>query len=64
MANLRGGLRGRGGRFAALTPGLVQESDELYLLSAADRNVKVRDGLMDIKLLRRSTRTAWSGGSR
>ena len=38
--------------FAALTPGPVQESDELYLLSAADRNVKVRDGLMDIKLLR------------
>ena len=38
--------------FAALAPGPVQESDELYLLSAADRNVKVRDGLMDIKLLR------------
>jgi len=38
--------------FAALTPGLVQESDELYLLSAAHGSVKVRDGLMDIKLLR------------
>jgi exopolyphosphatase/guanosine-5'-triphosphate,3'-diphosphate pyrophosphatase len=38
--------------FAALTPGPVQESDELYLLSPADQNVKVRDGLMDIKLLR------------
>ena len=37
---------------AALTPGPVQESDEFYLLSAAGANVKVRDGLMDIKLLR------------
>ena len=26
--------------FAALTPGPVQESDELYLLSPADQNVK------------------------
>jgi exopolyphosphatase / guanosine-5'-triphosphate,3'-diphosphate pyrophosphatase len=38
--------------FAALTPGPVQDSDELYLLSAADSNVKVRDDLLDIKLLR------------
>ena len=37
---------------AALTPGPVKESDELYLLSAAGGNVKVRDGVMDIKLLR------------
>jgi exopolyphosphatase/guanosine-5'-triphosphate,3'-diphosphate pyrophosphatase len=37
---------------ATLTPGPVEESDELYLLSAAGGNVKVRDGLMDIKLLR------------
>jgi exopolyphosphatase/guanosine-5'-triphosphate,3'-diphosphate pyrophosphatase len=37
---------------AALTPGPVEESDELYLLSAADDNVKVRDDLLDIKLLR------------
>jgi exopolyphosphatase / guanosine-5'-triphosphate,3'-diphosphate pyrophosphatase len=37
---------------AALTPGPVKESDELYLLSAASANVKVRDGVMDIKLLR------------
>jgi exopolyphosphatase/guanosine-5'-triphosphate,3'-diphosphate pyrophosphatase len=36
----------------ALPPGPVEESDELYLLSAAGGNVKVRDGLMDIKLLR------------
>jgi exopolyphosphatase / guanosine-5'-triphosphate,3'-diphosphate pyrophosphatase len=38
--------------FAALTPGPVEESDELYLLSAAGGNVKVRDDLVDIKLLR------------
>jgi exopolyphosphatase / guanosine-5'-triphosphate,3'-diphosphate pyrophosphatase len=37
---------------ATLPPGPVEESDELYLLSAAGANVKVRDGLMDIKLLR------------
>ncbi|KAF0103677.1 MAG: hypothetical protein FD187_945 [bacterium] len=39
-------------RLARLTPGSVQESDEIYLLSAAGENVKVRDGLMDIKVLR------------
>ena len=38
--------------FAALTPGGVQESDELYLLSGAGDNVKVRDDLMDIKVLK------------
>ena len=37
---------------AALTPGPAEESDELYLLSAAGANVKIRDGLMDVKLLR------------
>ena len=37
--------------FAALTPTGVQESDELYLLSGAGDNVKVRDDLMDIKIL-------------
>jgi hypothetical protein len=36
---------------AGLGPGPVQESEELYLLSPAGANVKVRDGLMDIKLL-------------
>jgi len=40
------------GAFADLTPGPIAESDEVYLLSAAGSNVKVRDGLMDIKLLR------------
>src|SRR4029450_9557243 len=38
--------------FAAPAPGLIAESDEVYLLSAAGSNVKVRDDLMDIKLLR------------
>lgn len=38
--------------FGALEPTGVQESDELYLLSGTDSNVKVRDDLMDIKLLR------------
>jgi exopolyphosphatase/guanosine-5'-triphosphate,3'-diphosphate pyrophosphatase len=37
--------------FAALSPSGAQESDELYLLSAAGDNVKVRDDLMDIKVL-------------
>ena len=37
--------------FAALTPTGVQESDELYLLSGAGDNVKVRADLMDIKIL-------------
>jgi exopolyphosphatase/guanosine-5'-triphosphate,3'-diphosphate pyrophosphatase len=39
-------------RLAALPPGGVQESDEIYLLSAAGGNVKVREALMDIKVLR------------
>ena len=38
-------------RFAALRPGAVQESDELYFLGGLGANVKVRDGLMDIKVL-------------
>jgi len=37
--------------FAGLTPTGIQESDELYLLSGAGDNVKVRDDLMDIKVL-------------
>ena len=39
-------------RLAALTPTGVQESDEVYLLSGTGDNVKVRDALMDIKVLR------------
>jgi exopolyphosphatase/guanosine-5'-triphosphate,3'-diphosphate pyrophosphatase len=38
-------------KFAALSPENVQESDELYLLSGAGDNVKIRDDLMDIKVL-------------
>lgn len=40
------------GRLAQLAPSGVQESDEIYLLSRAGENVKVRDALMDIKVLR------------
>ena len=39
-------------RFAALTAGRVQESDELYFLGGDGANVKVRDDLLDIKVLR------------
>jgi exopolyphosphatase / guanosine-5'-triphosphate,3'-diphosphate pyrophosphatase len=38
--------------FAALTPREVKESDELYFLSANGDTVKVRDDLMDIKVLK------------
>jgi len=39
--------------FAKLSPDSVEESDELYLLSAADGDtVKFRDDLMDVKQLR------------
>jgi exopolyphosphatase/guanosine-5'-triphosphate,3'-diphosphate pyrophosphatase len=37
---------------ATMTPEGVQESDEVYLLSGAGDNVKVRADLMDIKVLR------------
>jgi exopolyphosphatase / guanosine-5'-triphosphate,3'-diphosphate pyrophosphatase len=39
-------------RFAELKPTGVQESDELYVLAGTGDNVKIRDGLMDIKVLR------------
>jgi exopolyphosphatase/guanosine-5'-triphosphate,3'-diphosphate pyrophosphatase len=39
-------------RFGELTPTGIQESDELYLLGGTADNVKIRDALMDIKLLR------------
>ena len=39
-------------RLAKFTPSGVQESDEIYLLSRAAANVKIRDALMDIKILR------------
>jgi exopolyphosphatase / guanosine-5'-triphosphate,3'-diphosphate pyrophosphatase len=41
--------------FAALVPERVQESDEIYVLSlASDASVKVRDGLMDVKVRERA----------
>ena len=41
-------------RFAALTPDRVEDSDEGYLLSLGSHaSVKLRDGLMDVKLLER-----------
>jgi exopolyphosphatase/guanosine-5'-triphosphate,3'-diphosphate pyrophosphatase len=39
-------------RLATGTAGAVQESSETYLLSGTGDNVKVRDALMDIKVLR------------
>ncbi|MDH4567657.1 Ppx/GppA family phosphatase [Pseudomonas sp. BN414] len=39
-------------RFAGLQPTAVQDSDELYLLAGSADNVKIRDALMDIKVLR------------
>jgi len=47
-----GGLREAEGRLAPLTPSDVQESDEIYLLSLAVADVKIRDALMDIQVLR------------
>jgi exopolyphosphatase / guanosine-5'-triphosphate,3'-diphosphate pyrophosphatase len=47
-----GGVRPAEDALAALTPGRVEEGDEVYLLSAVGSNVKIRSGLMDIKLLR------------
>jgi exopolyphosphatase/guanosine-5'-triphosphate,3'-diphosphate pyrophosphatase len=38
--------------FASQVATGVQESDELYLLSGREANVKIRDDLMDIKVLR------------
>src|SRR5262245_19034059 len=40
------------GRFAKLTPTDIQESDELYFLGGAGENAKIRDELVDIKVLR------------
>lgn len=39
-------------RFGELTPGAAHESEELYFLGGTGANVKVRDDLMDIKVLR------------
>ena len=47
-----GHFAGAEGRLARLTPSGVQESDEIYLLSRAGANVKIRTALIDIKVLR------------
>ena len=39
-------------KLAKITPSGVQDSDEIYLLSGAGGNVKIRDALVDIKLKR------------
>ena len=52
VADVRRRLRRRRRAVRRARPERVQESDELYLLSAAsDASVKVRDGLMDVKHL-------------
>jgi exopolyphosphatase/guanosine-5'-triphosphate,3'-diphosphate pyrophosphatase len=38
--------------FARFEPSAIQDSDELYLVVRGDNNVKIRDDLMDIKVLR------------
>src|SRR5205085_12282380 len=41
-------------RLAAMTPERVTESEETYLLSVdAEASVKLRDGVLDVKLLQR-----------
>ncbi|MFL6857539.1 MAG: hypothetical protein ACJ8EB_06465 [Allosphingosinicella sp.] len=57
--NLRWEWRAFGHRFGEAeqrltrsAPSASQESDELYLVSSSGDNVKVRDGLMDVKILR------------
>ena len=39
-------------KFDAMVPDSVEESDEYYLVAPEGDNVKVRDQLMDIKVLR------------
>ena len=59
-----GTLRAAERRFAAIEPTGIQESDELYLVSDTDANVKVRFDLMDVKILSRRMRTDSSNGAR
>src|SRR4051794_24542868 len=40
----------------AMTPTSVHESDDLYLLAPGGDNVKIRDGMVDIKVLRETDR--------
>ncbi|MCH8614603.1 hypothetical protein LZ016_00580 [Sphingomonas sp. SM33] len=43
-------------RLAKLTPSATTDSDEVYFLSAHGQNVKIRDALMDVKVLREVNR--------
>jgi len=51
-------------RLAQTAPGGVQVSDEIYLFSGDDNNVKVGNALMGIKRLRDSPPAAWCSGRR
>ena len=41
---------------AALAPVSISESDETYLLTSTDLNVKIRDSLLDVKALKKADR--------
>ena len=57
-------LRAAEEAFAALTPGPVEESDELYLLSTTATTSRSATTWWTSRCSSRSTPTAWSGGSR
>ncbi len=50
--------------FAGLETKGVQETDEIYLLTEKGSNVKIRAGLLDIKVLQKVNERAWSSGCR
>ena len=50
--------------FDAADASPVAESDETYFLTDSGANVKIRDELVDIKLLRETDETGSSAGSR
>jgi hypothetical protein len=57
MAMVRRGPRRRRDRLAALSPERVEETDELYVLSAnGGDTVKARAGLLDVKRLQNRAR--------
>ncbi len=47
-----------------INPERTEEGDEIYLVSEAGENVKVRDDLMDVKVLRETNDDGLSDGSR
>ena len=52
VARVRPGLRTGRGSLRGLDAERVQDSDEAYLIAPGGENVKARDDLMDIKVLR------------